>query len=127
MNTDKLRCEHDELTEQVIGCVYAVANELAVGFVEKVYENALIHELRKHGLQAEQQINLNVYYDDLLVGEFFVDILVSRILILELKAVKQFDDVHMAQCLNYLKASGLRTCLLINFGTPRVEIKRISR
>ena len=118
--------EHDALTESVLGCAFKVANALGPGFLEKVYENALIHELRKSGLQAEQQIPMQVIYDGQIVGSYVADLLVDARLIVELKACKALDDAHMAQCLNYLKATGLRTCLLLNFGTPRLQIKRIS-
>jgi GxxExxY protein len=96
-----------------------------VGFLEKVYENALCIELRKAGLLAEQQKALQVRYDDQLVGEYVEDLLVERKVLVELKAVKALEDVHVAQCLNYLKAAGLRLCLLVNFGQPRVQVRRI--
>ena len=115
----------DGLTERVIGCAYAVGNTLGNGFLEKVYENALAHELRKAGLQVEQQRNLKVVYDGVVVGDYVADLLVDNSVLVELKSAKAFDDIHVAQCLNYLKASGLQVCLLINFGTPRVEVKRV--
>ncbi len=103
---------HSELTEKIIGCSFTVANELGVGFVEKVYENALVHELRKRGLIALQQHPFAVRYDDVIVGEFVADVLVEDSVITELKAVSELNNIHQAQCLNYLKASGLHTCLL---------------
>lgn len=115
----------NELTESIIGAAYAVSNELGCGFLEKVYENAMAHELRKRSLAVEQQKPLLVYYDGVVVGEYLTDLLVEGAVILELKVVQAFDDVHLAQCLNYLKATGLKVCLLINFGKPRIEIKRI--
>ena len=125
--TNRPATEEDALTRAIIGCAHTVSNTLGVGFVEKVYENALVIELRKAGLQAEPQKKLNVFYDGLLVGEFQVDILVNEVVILELKAAKVIDDVHRAQLLNYLKASGLRTGLILNFGTPRLGVKRMVR
>jgi len=119
---------HEELnaiTEKIIGGAYAVANGLGNGFLEKVYENALTHELGKGGLAVEQQKAVQVIYDGVIVGDYVADLLVNEAVLVELKAVKTLDDVHMAQCLNYLKATGLSVCLLINFGTPRVEVKRI--
>lgn len=117
--------EIDRITERIIGCAYTVSNELGCGFLEKVYENAMAHELRKAGLTIQQQFPIIVTYDGVVVGEFVADILVENTVIVELKAVKELDDIHMAQCMNYLKATGLPICLLMNFGKPRVDIKRI--
>lgn len=119
--------EHlNPLTEAIIGCAFKVANSLGPGFLEKVYENALAHELRKAGLAVRQQQPIQVIYDGVVIGEFIADLVVEQI-ILELKAVKALDDIHLAQCLNYLKATGRPLCLLMNFGTPRVEVKRVVR
>jgi len=117
--------EIDEITEKVIGCAYTVSNELGVGFLEKVYENALCIELGKHGLYVEQQSPIIVRYDGLTVGEYFADLIVERCVIIELKAVKVFDAIHQAQLLNYLKATGIHAGLLLNFGTPKIGIKRM--
>ncbi len=117
----------NELSEKIIGAAFEVSNILGVGFLEKVYENALNVEFKLRGLQAQQQAPLKVYYKDELVGDYFADILVENEIIIELKTVKEFDDIHIAQCLNYLKITGLKLCLLINFNKPRVEIKRIVR
>jgi GxxExxY protein len=100
--------EHDRLnriTEAIIGCAYKVANTLSHGFLEKVYENALAHELRKAGVVVAQQEPLAVRYDGVVVGEFAADLLVNGSVIVELKAVRALDDVHLAQCLNYLNPS----------------------
>jgi GxxExxY protein len=105
----------EEITGKIIGCAYTVSNTLGCGFLEKVYENALVHELRKAGFEVEQQKSLKVMYDGILVGEYIADVLVQGIIILEVKAVKIFDEVHVAQCLNYLRATGLKLCLLVNF------------
>jgi GxxExxY protein len=112
------------LTERIIGCAFKISNTLGCGFLEKVYENALVHELRKQGLKAEPQQPINVYYDGVLVCEFFADIVVENTVLLELKATADHHDVFTAQCLNYLKATGKPLCLLLNFGKPRLEIKR---
>jgi len=117
--------ELNRITEKIIGCAYRVANTLGAGFLEKVYENALAYELRKAELEVEQQKPIDVFYDNVVVGQYVTDLLVEREVILEVKTVRAFDDVHMAQCLNYLKATGLKICLLINFATSRIEIKRI--
>lgn len=115
----------NELSGNVIGCAFTVLNALGAGFLEKVYENALVHELRKRGLAATQQRGITVTYDGTVVGEYFVDLLVDEALLVELKTVKALDEAHRAQCVNYLKATGLHLCLLLNFGNARLEIKRI--
>ena len=122
MDTDE---EVNQITETIIGCAYVISNALGVGFLEKVYENALAHELRKAGLAATQQYPIIVRYDGVVVGDYAADLLVGNSVLVELKAAKALDDIHMAQCLNYLKATGHRVCLLLNFGKPRVELKRI--
>jgi len=124
MHTDEHRL--NEITETIIGCAYAVANTLGSGFLEKVYENALALELRAAGLLVEQQKAIEVRYRNTVVGEYIADLLVENRVLVELKAVKELDDIHLAQCLNYLKATGLKVCLLINFGSPKVQVRRIS-
>lgn len=119
--------EPDQITERIIGCAYTVSNNLGCGFLEKVYENALAHELRKAKLDLAQQHPIKVVYDGIIVGEYVADLVIENTILVELKANRGLDDVHMAQCLNYLKATGLRLCLLINFGKPRIEIKRIAK
>ena len=113
------------LSERVIGCCYTISNALGCGFLEKVYENALAHELRKLGIKVEVQKPLHVVYDGVVVGEYYADLLVSDVLIIELKTANGFSDNHKAQCINYLNSTKLPLCLLINFGKPRVEIKRV--
>ena len=113
------------ITEKIIGCAYTVTNTLGSGFLEKVYENALAHEMRKAGLVVQQQVGVSVKYDGMVVGDYIIDLLVEGSVLVELKAVKAIDNVHFAQCMNYLKATGLEVCLLINFGMPRIEVKRI--
>lgn len=114
----------DETTEKIIGCAFTVSNTLGAGFLEKVYENALVHELRKANLRVEQQLSMQVMYDGEAVGDY-ADILVESTVLVELKAVRELDEIHMAQCLNYLKATGFHVCLLLNFGKPKLQIKRI--
>jgi GxxExxY protein len=113
------------ISENVIGCAYSVSNELGPGFLEKVYENALFIELRGKGLQVERQKELNVTYKGEVVGKYIADIVVEKLLLLELKAVSKLVPENKAQVINYLKAIGINVALLINFGTPRPEIKRI--
>ena len=123
MNADARRL--DETTEKVIGCAFRVANVLGCGFLEKVYENALAMELRKAGLNVEQQAAVEVEYEGAVVGQYFADLLVEECVLVELKAAKGIDDVHTAQCLNYLKAADLKVCLLVNSGRPKLKVKRI--
>ena len=115
----------DELTKRMIACAFEVSNALGIGFVEKVYENAYAHRMRKEGLKVIQQYPIKVVYDDVIVGDFFADMLVEDRILVELKAVSELTDEHLAQALNYLRASGLEACLLINFGKSRIQIRRL--
>ncbi len=115
---------NDELTEKIIACAYQVSNILGCGFLEKVYENALAHELKTGGIKVTQQAPIRVSYAGVAVGEYMADLVVDDRVILELKAVSELDDVHSAQTLNYLKATGLKVALLLNFGKPKVDIRR---
>jgi len=124
MNADA-QLSLNQITQKIIGCAYVVANSLGSGFLEKVYENALAHEVRKAGLKVDQQSSVEVRYDGVVVGGYCADLLVEEAVVVELKAVKALDDIHLAQCLNYLKATGLKICLLINFGSPRLQVKRL--
>lgn len=116
----------NELSRQVIGCAFTVLNGLGAGFLERVYENALAHELRKAGLAVEQQHGITVTYDGIVVGEYVVDLMVEQALVVELKAAEALDRAHHAQCINYLKAADRRLGLLLNFGNPRLEIRRVA-
>jgi GxxExxY protein len=122
MNADSKRL--DDISERVIGCAFTVANTLGAGFLEKVYENALVHELAKAGLMVRQQIAIGVEHDGVTVGTYVADLLVENAVVVEVKAVRALDANHDAQCLNYLRATGLTVCLLMNFATPRMEIRR---
>ena len=115
----------NEITEKIIGCAFTVANTLGCGFLEKVFENALAHEIGKTGLKVRQQCAIRVFYDGIVVGDYTPDLLVEDLVLVELKTVQALDSIHMAQCLNYLRATGMPVCLLINFGRPRIEVKRI--
>jgi GxxExxY protein len=95
----------DPITKKIIGCAFTIGNNLGSGFLEKVYENALAHELRKAGMQVEQQPGIVVRYDGVVVGEYVADLRVENSVLVELKAVSALDEVHTAQCLNYLKAT----------------------
>jgi len=124
MNADE-RGFFDSLTERVLGAVFEVSNTLGCGFLEKVYERALLRELALRGIRAADQVSFAVTYKDHPVGEYFADILVEDVLVVELKCVERLANEHTAQCLNYLRASGRTLCLLVNFQKPKVEWKRI--
>jgi len=115
--------QHSEITDQIIGSFFDVYNNLGSGFLEPVYENALVICLEQKGLKVEQQIPIQVRFQDRVVGEFRADLLVDNSVIVELKAVSQIGDIHIAQTLNYLKATGIEVGLLLNFGT-KPEFKR---
>jgi GxxExxY protein len=125
MNTDKALTGRTDLTEAVIGAAFAVSNSLGCGFLEKVYENALAIELRRRGFGVRQQAPMEVRYRDEIVGLYSADLVVDEQVVVELKAVKALDHVHRAQCMNYLRASGIRTGLVINFGLPRLDVLRV--
>lgn len=114
----------NEITYQINGAVFVVNRVLGAGFLEKVYENALLIELRERGLKADSQIPLRVHYKGKVVGEYVVDIMVEDQVILELKSVDKLQKIHEAQLLNYLKATGMKIGLLINFKYPKADIKR---
>ena len=122
-----MRTEEDlvALTERVLGAVFEVSNTLGAGFLEKVYERALLRELALLGISAIPQASFAVAYKGQTVGEYFADILVEDVLVVELKCVERLANEHTAQCLNYLRASGRTVCLLVNFQKPKVEWKRI--
>jgi GxxExxY protein len=133
MNTDKLikeladwmgAMEINQLTEIVIGKAFVVSNTLGVGYLEKVYENALALELREAGLKIELQKSIPVQYKGKVVGDYIADIIVDSILILEIKNARAIDASHEAQLLNYLKTTGIHYGLILNFGTSHLGIKR---
>ncbi len=113
------------LTHLIIGSAFTVSRVLGVGFLEKVYENALMHELRKCGMHAAQQRAVSVTYDGVAVGTYVAYLVVENLVMVELKATRALGAAHCAQCINYLRASDLRLCLLLNFGRARLEVRRI--
>lgn len=115
----------NDITYAINGAVFEVNKVLGAGFLEKVYENALLIELRKRGLKAESQVPLTVTYKGEIVGEYFADIVVEDSVIVELKAVEQLQKIHEAQLINYLKTTGFKVGLLVNFKHPRADIKRL--
>ncbi|MBT2563217.1 GxxExxY protein [Pedobacter sp. ISL-68] len=115
----------NEITEKIIGAAYKVSNTLGSSFLEKVYENALFIEIKKAGLIVAKQHALQVFYDDQVVGDYFVDLFIENEVVVELKTTKVISDIHQAQLMNYLIACNRRCGLIINFGKPRVKIKRM--
>jgi GxxExxY protein len=114
----------NDLTYAINGAIFEVHNILGPGFLEKVYENALLIELRERGYQVASQEPLKVDYKDKVVGEYFADLVVEDLIIIELKTVEKLEKIHEAQILYYLKATGLKVGLLVNFKNEKAEIKR---
>ena len=115
----------ESLSQTVLACAFEVSNRLGVGFVESVYENALCVELQQLGVNFTQQKPLKVIYKGSVIGNFVTDIIVENRLLIELKVVSEFNKAHRAQVINYLKATGIPVGLLLNFGTPKLGVKRI--
>lgn len=115
---------HADLTEVIIKSFYRVYNALGYGFLEKVYENALAYELEKNGLQVKAQENIKVFYEGREVGDYYADLFVNGIVIVELKAAENLLQEHAAQLINYCKATGIEVGLLLNFGKSP-EVKRV--
>ncbi|MGB2688885.1 MAG: GxxExxY protein [Desulfobacterales bacterium] len=117
--------EINDITYKINGAVFEVNRVLGAGFLEKVYENALLFEIKKQGLKAERQVPIKVLYKKQLVGEYIADIFVEKKVVVEIKTVENLDKMHEAQLLNYLKATGLQIGLLVNFKHPKAETKRM--
>lgn len=118
---------HEELTGKILEASFEVMRELGAGFLEAVYQNALMVALRHRGVKAETRVPLSVRFRSEVVGEYFADLLVDGKVIVELKAVKALAPEHQAQLINYLKATGVDVGLLINFGRPKLEYRRLHR
>ena len=114
---------HADITDKIIKAFYKVNNTLGFGFLEKVYENAMMIELRRIGCKVSQQKNIKVYYEDEEIGDYYADLLVDDSVIVELKASKTICEEHEAQLINYLKATSIEVGLLLNFGT-KAEFRR---
>jgi GxxExxY protein len=119
--------KHEEITKVVIGCAFEVSNDLGAGFLESVYEKALLLALRQSGLSATAQHSVKVMFRNECVGDFYADILVEGKVIVELKTVKAIAPEHQAQIINYLNATGIEVGLLINFANSKLEYKRFTR
>ena len=118
---------YEELTGRILEACFDVIKELGAGFLESVYERALLIALRQKGINARAQVPLSVRFRGEVVGEFFADLLVEEKVIVELKAVRALVPEHQAQLINYLKATGIEVGLLVNFGNPRLEYRRLHR
>ena len=116
--------KYEEITHKIIGCAYQVFNQLGFGFLESVYKKAMIIELRKINLKTEAEKLLKVYYDNQVIGEFYVDLFVEDEIIVELKSVQSLAKEHEVQLVNYLNGLKKDIGLLINFGPSGVEVKR---
>ena len=117
---------YEDLTEKVRQAAYEVQHYFGNGFLEKVYENALAYKLHRLGMDCQQQVPLKVYFENnVVVGEYFADLVVEDKIIIELKTVEDLAKIHYAQLKHYLKATRFRLGLLINFGKPRLEFKRV--
>ena len=115
----------NDITYKINGAIFEVNKILGPGFLEKVYENALLIEINNRGLQADKQVPIKVAYKENLVGEYFADILVENRVIIVIKTVEKLTNTHEAQLLNYLKATGIKVGILVNFKRRRAEIKRM--
>jgi len=123
MNQNNSNYIYSELTNKVIGCAYKVYTELGAGFLEKIYENALVIELKQSNLRVSQQYPIKVYYKDIVIGDYFADLVVEDKIIIEIKAISDLNKAHEVQLVNYLKATRKEVGLLINFG-DKIKIKR---
>ena len=126
MNANERENELDEIAKIVIGAAFEVCNTLGAGFMEKVYERALMREITLSSLRVQQQVGFPVFYKDHEVGHYAADLVVEGRLIVELKCVECFLNEHLAQCINYLRVSNLKLALLINFQKPKLEWRRLA-
>ena len=125
INADARRYKHSELTEPIIGVFYEVYNELGFEFLEKVYEEAMVVALKEHRIEVQQQVPVPVWFHEQTIGSYDADLVVNRVVLLELKACKALDSSHEAQLLHYLRSTGIEVGLLLNFG-PRPQVRRFA-
>lgn len=118
-----MELKHKDLTDKIIGAFYEVYNTLGYGFLERVYRDALMHELMKRGLKVEREVGIKVYYDRVVVGDYYADLIVNGLIILEIKSAEAIAEEHESQLVNYLKATKIEVGLILNFG-PRPAFKR---
>jgi GxxExxY protein len=125
INADERRYKYSELTEQIIDIFYEVYNELGFGFLEKVYEEAMAVALKERGVDFQQQVSIPVWFHGQTIGSYDADLIVNKVVLLELKACKALDSSHEAQLLHYLRSTEIEVGLLLNFG-PRPQVKRLA-
>ncbi|TVM04146.1 MAG: GxxExxY protein [Candidatus Brocadia sp. WS118] len=125
MSTNEDKILYKDLSYKIVGLAMQVHNKLGYGFLEKVYENALMVLFRREGVQSKQQAPITVYFEGEVVGDYYADILVEEEIILELKSSEGIIDAHRAQTLNYLKATKLQLAIILNFGNEKLEYERI--
>jgi GxxExxY protein len=125
MNADATQLTLNSMTAKVIACAYQVSNALGAGFLEKVYDNAMAVELEAARMDFVRQPSYLVRYREQVVGEYVPDFVIANSVVVEIKALDMLTRTHQAQCMNYLRATGLSVGLLLNFGTPRLELKRM--
>lgn len=125
MNTNQHELIHKELSYKIMNSVMDVHNKLGAGFLEKVYENAIVVKLKKDGIKVTQQAPFKVHFEEEIIGEYYADILVEDKIILEVKCVDKIIDIHRAQVINYLKATGMKLGIIVNFAKPKLEYERI--
>ncbi|GJQ59130.1 MAG: hypothetical protein SCALA701_19310 [Candidatus Scalindua sp.] len=125
MNTNDNKILYKDLSYKIVGLAMQVHNKLGFGFLEKVYENASMVLLQRERIESKQQEPITVYFEKEIVGKYCTDILVENKIILELKSVEKITNAHIAQSLNYLKATGLKLVIILNFGKERLEYERI--
>jgi len=124
MNSNEKEILHKDLSYKIIGLAMEVHGKLGYGFLEKVYENALMLLFKREGIKAKQQAPIKVLFEEVIVGDYIADNLVEDKIILEPKSLEKISDVHRAQALNYLKATGLHLAIILNFGKNRLEYER---
>ena len=125
MDTNEDEILYKDLSYKIVGLAMRVHSKLGYGFLEKVYENALMVLFRREGIEAKQQAPIIVYFEEEVIGNYYADILVEDKVILEIKSVENIIDAHIAQTLNYLKATGLRLAIILNFSKEKLKYKRI--
>ena len=117
---------HEDITGGILKCAFEVQNTLGCGFLEKIYENALVVALKNAGMHVDQQMPLRVHFKEVLVGEYQADLIIDRAVLVEVKATEKNPPIYTAQVLNYLKATNLPVGLLLNFGTPKLYYRRLT-
>jgi len=117
--------KHGDVTDAILNAFYFVYNKLGYGFLEKVYRNALMHELRKRGFKVECEVPIRVYYDGVIVGDYYADLIVNGVVLIEIKACEGIAHEHEVQTINYLKATNIEVALILNFGFKPKAVRKV--